>query len=170
MDRNRELAVSFWLKADEHKNENAKIKLDFFHTFTGNYLLDNSQVMRKVNSNSNSQFIYFTNGKYQEGLPQIDQIEKPGSLKTQINGYDLGLHIELRRTFKTFHLGIAYYEIDNIVFKEANKEFELHLTDKNILVFSYDQTKDSNKGLKNLCNKFKQATGKSPDAASSWKD
>ena len=170
MDRNRELAVSFWLKADEHKSENAKIKLDHFHTYTGIYLLDSSQATRKVNSNSSIEFIYFGDGKYQGGLPEIDQVEKPGSLKTQINGHDLGLDIELKRTFKTVHLAISYYEIDNIVYRVPDKIFELHLTDKNILAFSYDQTKDYNKGLKMLCNRFKQATGKTPDAASSWKD
>jgi len=170
IDRDRKLAVSYWLKADKLKNENAKTKLDFFHTFAGKYLLDNSQVVRKVNSNSTGQFIYFGDGKYQGGLSQIDQIEKPGSLKTQINGYNLGLHIELRRPFKTFHLGIAYYEIDNIVFFETDKKFELHLTDNNILTFSYDQTKDYSKGLKNLCDYFKVATGKTSDAVSSWKE
>lgn len=170
MDRDRELAISFWLRADEHKNKNAKIKLDRFHTFTGSYLLDGSQVKRKVRGNSTGESIYFINGKYQGGLPQIDQIEKPGSLKTQINGYDLGLDIELKRTFKTYHLAISYYEVDSIVYKEADKLFELHLTDKNILAFKYDQSKDYNKGFKSLCNTFKQATGKTPDAASSWKD
>lgn len=170
MDRDRELAVSFWLKADEHKNENAKIKLDHFHSFTGNYLIDSSQAMRKVKSNSTGPFINFADGKYQGGLPQIDQILKPGSLKTQINGYDIGLDIELKKNFKTYHLAISYYEIYNIVYREADKKFELHLTDNNILTFSYDKTKDSNEGLKNLCNRFKQATDKTPDAASSWKD
>jgi tetratricopeptide (TPR) repeat protein len=169
MDRDRELAVEYWIKAEENKNEDAKIKLDNYHTYTGNYLLDNSQAKRKINIDSSGQWIHFGDGKYQGGLPQIDLIEEPGLFNTQINCYALGLDIELKRKFKTFHLAISYYEIDNIVYKEVDKLFELHLIDKNILTFSYDQTKDYNEGLKNLCNRFKLATGKTSDASSAWK-
>jgi tetratricopeptide (TPR) repeat protein len=170
IDFDRELAIKYWLKADELKNENAKIKLDQFHTFTGNYLLDRSQVIRKVINNPTSEFIYFGNKKYLGGLPQIDQIEKPGSLKTLINCYDLGLEIELRHTFKTYYLGISYYEIENIIFKKDDNLIELFLTDENILRFRYDQTKDHYNGLKRFCDKFKQSTGKTPEASSFFKD
>jgi tetratricopeptide (TPR) repeat protein len=170
IDRNRELAVSFWLMADEHKNKNAKKKLDHFHTFIGNYVLDRAQVMRKVNSNTTGGFIYFRDGKYQGGLAQIDQFEKLGSLKTKIFAYDLGLEIELSRTFKSFHIALSYYEIDNIVYKEAENMFELYLIDKKMLLFSYNQIKDYNEGLKKLCSRFKELTGKTPAAASSCQE
>ena len=171
LDKNRELAVSLWMNAYEHKNEDAKIKLDQFHTFIGQYLLDKTQTTKKVNSNSSSQFIYLDEVKYQGGLPQIDKIEKPGSLKTLINGYDLGLDVELKRTFKTYHLAISFYEIDNIIYKLEDKIFELHLSDNNILSFRYDHTKDNySNGLKKICGNFKEATGKTADASTTWKD
>lgn len=100
-----------------------------------------------------------------------DQIEKSGSLKTtHIKGYDLGLDIELKKGLNTYHIAISYYEMDNIVYKQSDNLFELHLTDKNILTFSYNQSKDYDNSLEKLCKRFKQATGKKPDAASSWKD
>lgn len=170
INKDRELAVSYWLKADELKNENAKIKLDNFHTYTGNYLLDSSQVMKKIKDNSSSEYTYLGGVKYLGGLLQIDQIEKSNSLKTLINIYTLGLDIELKRTFKTYHLAISYYEIDNIIYKVEEKLFELHLVDNNILTFSYDHTKDiynelsyNNDVLKQLFDKFKAETGKTVD-------
>jgi tetratricopeptide (TPR) repeat protein len=168
IDKNRDLAVSYWLKADENKNEKAQIKLDQFHTYMGKYLLDNSQVLKKIDNSLSDIFICFRDGKYKGGLPQLDQIQKPDSLKTQMNGYNLGLIIELKRTFKTFYLAISYYEIDDIIYQESNKMFELHLFDKNILKFSYDQTKDFNQGLENMCKKFELVTGKRPEASSSF--
>lgn len=167
MNRDRELAIKYWIKADEHKNENAKIKLDLFHTYTGNYLLDKSQIVRKLTDNY---VFYFGDGKYNGGIAEVDKIENLSNFKTELNGYENGLKIELRKTFKAYHICIAYYEIDNIVYKETENLFELHLADKNILTFSYDQTKDYNKGLKSLCNMFKRETGKTPDASSSWKE
>ncbi len=169
-NKNRELAVSYWLKADDLNNESAKIKLDFFNTFTGNYLLDTFQIMRKVSNNSSVQMIYFGAIKYHGGLSQIDQNEPLNSLQAQITIYELGLHIEITRTFKTIHVGIAYYEIKNIVFIEETKKFELILVDNNILNFSYDQTKDYNKGLKKICYNFKSATGHTPNASASWSE
>lgn len=72
--------------------------------------------------------------------------------------------------WRTTHIAIAYYEIENINFNETEKIFELHLTDKDFLIFIYDQTKDYNKGLNNLCNRFKITTSKTPVASKSWKD
>ena len=65
-------------------------------------------------SYSSIEFIYFGDGKYQGGLPEIDQVEKPGSMKTQINGHDLGLDIELKRTFKTVHLSHQSNDMNDI--------------------------------------------------------
>jgi len=164
IEKNRELAVSYWLKSDKLENEAAKKYLGFFYSYSGKYLLDKRHVMKKVNFGS--EVIQSMKGKYQGGLHQIDQIEKPGFLKTQIIIYGNGLYIKLKRIFKEFHLGIAYYEIDSIVFKEADNKLELHLADKIILTFSYDQTKDDYKSLKLLFKMFKEATGMTLDAAS----
>lgn len=161
LDKKIELAVSFWLKADELKNENAKVKLDLYQTYTGHYLLDKSNVAKKLTKNYS---VNFGEGKYIGGLTEIDNVEKLSNLITELKGYDNGLEIELRKTFKTYHICIAYYEIDDIIFKDAEKEFELHLADGKVFQFQYDHTKDYNNGLKNLCNKFKQATGKTTNA------
>ena len=54
IEHKRELAVSFWLKANANKNEDAQSKLDLFHTFTGNYLL----LLIEVNSTLESLFSF----------------------------------------------------------------------------------------------------------------
>jgi hypothetical protein len=170
LNYNREKAIEFWLKAKNSNSENAQTQLDLFHTFCGEYLLDSSQTRKKLGINSNAEYLYFHDGKYLGGLNQIDQIEKINSLKSQLRGYDNGLEIELRKTFKTYHIAIAFYEMDDIIFNEPEKTFEVRLYDNNILSFSYDQSKDYSYGLKILCNKFKKATGKTASAASSERE
>ena len=175
MDKNIELAVSYWLKAYELKNENAKKKLDLFHTYTRNYLLNNMQVISKINGSICGGYIYrIIEVKYQGGLHQIDKIEKIRLFSIKFYGYDNGIHVEFKEqtdvalgyNFKTYHLGIAYYEIDNIVFMKTDKKLELHLSDKNILTFVCDHTKaDNYDGIRKLCNYFMKSTDKTPDAS-----
>ena len=164
---NREKAIEFWRKAKENGNENAQTKLDLYHTFTGKYILDSSTVKKKVYISQNDEVIYFEGCKYAGGIPEIDNHEKFNKMITQIIGYDNGLDIELRKTFKAYHIALAYYEIDDIVINETDNFFKLQLSDYNTLTFNYDEKKDYNKGLKNLCGKFKQATGKTPSADTS---
>jgi len=164
--KDRELAVSHWLKAAEQNNENAKRKLDLFHTFSYNYLLSNAQVNKKINRSSTEGYIFtIIDIKYQSGLSQIDHIEKINSLSVNIYGCTNGIHIELKKIIKKYHLGIAYYEIDNIVFNEKDEKLELHLSDKNILAF-YGKKFYAYNSLKKLCENFERETGKTPDAAS----
>jgi len=165
LDYHREKAIEFWLKAKDNKSEKAQTQLDLFHTFTGEYLLDSSQTAKKLGTNS---YLYFQDGKYIGGLHQLDQTEKISSLKSQLRGYDNGLEIELKKTFKTYKIAIAFYEIDDIVFNVPEKTFEVRLSDNNSLTIGYDQTKDYSNGLKIVCNKFKKATGKTASAASMW--
>lgn len=163
-EKNEELAISYWLKAYEYKNEKAKIQLDVYHTYKGVYLLDKSITKSKVIRDSNAENFSFWDLKYQKGLLEIDQIDKLDTYTTYINGYDMGIDIELRRVFKTFHLGISYSEIEDITLIESEKTFELHLIDKNILIFSYDLAKDSSFGLENLCIMYKSVMDKTPSA------
>lgn len=162
----RETAIKFWIKAKDSKSENAQAQLDLFHTFTGKYLLDSSQTEKKLGTNSNVECLYFQDGKYLRGIQQIDQTEKIKNLKSELRGYDNGLEIELRKHFKTYHIAIAFYEIDDIIFKGPEKIFEVRLSDNNSLTISYDVSKDYSNGLKILCNKFNKATGKKASAAS----
>jgi tetratricopeptide (TPR) repeat protein len=167
---NRELAIEYWLEATKYDNADAKIKLDMYHNFTHKYLINNNQIQKKLGLKFDPPIFEYGVTKYEEGLPILDNDLKQKSKKVQINNYKNGIDLEFREIFKLTHIAIAFYEIDNIVYKEMDKLFELHLTDKNILTLNYDQSKDNSNGLKKLCNKFKQETGKTPDASSSWKD
>ena len=167
VSKDRELAITFWQKASEQKNESAKIMLDLFNTFTGIYVLDNSQIEKKLTSNL---VLYFNDGKYLGGIDQIDKNETLSNFITEIKCYKNGIKIMLWKKSKEYNICIAYYEIDNIHYKEFENLFELYLKDGTILSFSYDQTKDYNKGLKFLCNHFKLATGKNPSASNAWND
>jgi hypothetical protein len=167
IDKDRELAIKYWLKADEYKNENAKLKLDLFHTYTGNYLLKKDLITKKL---TDFYSLFFNGAKYIGGLAEIDKNENVSKLKTKLIICENGLKIELWKNHRTYYIGIAYYEIENINYRDTQKLFELHLVDKKVLTFSYDQTKDYSNGLKKLCDGYKQSTGKTPDAASLWKD
>lgn len=164
-DNNRESAVSYWLKAKENWNANAVSQLNLFHNYSGRYLLVVTQVTAKLTTKYN---LSFGDGKYISGIDEIDKNEKINSLKTEIREYDNGLEIELRKTFKAFHIAIAFYEIDDITYDENMKIFELILADKSILKFNYDQSKDYNEALKKVCNSLKEKTVKTPTALSYW--
>jgi len=152
---NRELSISYWTKAKEQNNDDAKVKLDLYHYFTGAYLLSQNQMMRKLGSYSST---YAGSWGYQGGLLQIDSIENIRSFYIHIYFYDNGIDIELRKSFKSYHCGIAFYEIDCINFIEVEKKLELHLIDGSVLIFQYDPTK--NMGLKTLLRKHLETTGK----------
>jgi hypothetical protein len=157
---NREKAVTFWQQAIEKNNEKAQVKLDLYNNFTGKYLLDNSQIIKKLTSNYD---IVFSECKYIGGYGEFDQSEKLSKLKTELKGYDNGLEVELRKTFKSYHLAIAYYEIDDIIYNDFDRKLELLLADKNILKFEYNQY-EYNKGLEKFCIRYMEKTGKEPKA------
>lgn len=167
---NRGKAIEYWLEAKKHSNADADKKLDMYHNFTHKYLIGSNHMQSKLGLKNETPFIEYGITKYEGGLQIVDNKLKLKGKKVQINSFKNGLDIEYRKTWKAVHLAIAYYEIDNIVYKETEKIFELHLTDKNMLTFSYDQTKDYNKGLKKLCNRFNVTTGNSQDASVSWED
>lgn len=159
---NREMAITFWQQAIEKNNKNAQAKLDLYYNFTGKYLLDNSQIIKKLTSNCD---IVFAECKYIGGFGEFDKSEKLGKLKTELKGYDNGLEIELRKTFKSYHFAIAYYEIDDIIYNSSDNKLELLLVDKKILKFEYNQSKYKyNKGLEEFCNRYIEKTGKEPKA------
>jgi hypothetical protein len=164
IDKNKELAISYWLKSNELNNENAKIKLDQFYTYNGKYLLKNSQIMKKLNINYNNDNIYIELGNYKGGLHEIDQKEKPDTLKTSIIGYKLGLEIKLNKILNKYSLAISYFEINDIIYKTENNLLEIHLIDDKILSFNYDSRKDYKNGLRSICLTFKNLTGLTPDA------
>jgi len=58
---NREEAITFWEKAIEHRNKKAQVQLDNYNTYTGKYLLSNSQITRKLTFDCNR---YITDIKY----------------------------------------------------------------------------------------------------------
>lgn len=167
VNKDRELAITYYQKASDLKNESAKIMLDLFQTYTGNYVLENSQIEKKL---TNDLVLNFNDGKYLGGIDQIDQNETLSNFITDIKCYKNGIKIMLWKKSKEYNICIAYYEIDNILYKEFENLFELHLIDRTILSFSYDQTKDYNNGLKFFCNHFKIATGKNPSASTAWND
>lgn len=158
---NREKAVTFWQKAIEHKNEKAQVQLDLYNTFTEKYLLDNSQITQKLASYCN---IVLPKSKYIEGLDEIDLSEKLNKLKTELKLYENGIEIKLRKTFKSYHIAIAYYEIDNIIYNDSDKKLELLLVDKNILRFEYNQKYEYNNSLEKFCIRYMVKTGKEPKA------
>ena len=57
----RKKAINFWRKAIKHNNGKAQVQLDLYDTFTGKYLLEKSQIVKKLASNK---FIFFTACKY----------------------------------------------------------------------------------------------------------
>ena len=159
MDKDRELAVSYWLKARKLGHEGAQIKLDLYHTFTGNYLLTDAQAFNKTSIKSWDFLSHFA--KYQGGLPQIDQIiGKKLPINVDMRICDNGIDVTLKKR----HLGIAYYEIDKIVFRKMEKKIELHLLDGYVLTFDcyYNGHADNNLMLGRLYKNFEEATGKKP--------
>lgn len=164
IQKNRELAITYWVKADELKNEEAREKLYNFHTFTGNYLLNETQIIQKIDNKSKNFLFKITDINYQGSLLQIDTIEKSDAVSTVIVGYNLGLDIELRDKTKKIDLAISYYEIIDIVYKINENVFDLNLIDNNILTFKIDQYHRFKLQLRYLCKIFKDATGITPNA------
>lgn len=164
IDRNKELAISYWLKSNELDNKNAKNKLDQFYTYNGKYVLKNSEIIKKLNIIHSEDNIYIELGNYKGGLNEIDEKEKPGTLKTSIIGYKLGLEIKLNKILNQYILAISYFEISNIIYKTENNLLEIHLIDDKILSFNYDSRKDYKNGLRSICLTFKNLTGLTPDA------
>ena len=75
----------------------------------------------------------------------------------------------MRKPFKSYHIAIAFYEIDDIIYYEAKKELELLLIDENLLRFDYNLSSDDNNYiLKKLCLRYEEKTGKEPSILSSW--
>jgi len=165
-NKDRKLAVSYWIKANELGNEDVERELESFHTFTGNYVLDEIQIKKKVHSNllEATSMDYLRGFKYQGGLSQIDQIENINSFENIIILYNNGIDVELLRDSIIFHIGIAFYEIDNIVYEDTGDKFELHLSDGNILTFTNCDLEEN--GFHNLnmfnklCHNFERITGK----------
>lgn len=163
----REKAISYWLKAKEFQNDKAQIQIDFYYTCTEEYLLDYSSVGKKINFNLGQSF-FIDNEKYNGGLFEIDKRENLVKLKTEIRGYENGLHILLIQNFKIYHIAIAFHEINDIKYNLNDKIFELNLMGGIFLKFTYDQSKHSENKLKKLCEKAENATGKKTEAMSSW--
>jgi tetratricopeptide (TPR) repeat protein len=160
-ERNRELAIDNWKKADGYNSKEAKMKLDEYYVFYGTYFLDKSEVDRKLNTDSPDIFIFDFNGlQYTKGITQIDEVENV-MLKTIINGNELGLAIELSRVFKKYHVAITFYEIHNIVYRDKDNELEFHLFDGSVVTFNYLRSNDLNGfGIKRITAKFEEVTGK----------
>jgi predicted negative regulator of RcsB-dependent stress response len=158
----REKAITYWLKAEELNNEKAQEKLDLYNNFTGKYLLNNYQKNKKLTFYHD---IDFAESKYIGGIEEIDLSEKLSKLRTELKGYKNGLEVELIKTLKIFHIAIAFYEIDDIIYNESDKILKLLLTDQKILKFKYDQSlEEDNEGLKEFCIRFKEKNGKDPTA------
>lgn len=187
LEKNREMAVSYFLKAKElylpqhkiingvqvinyPKNLDINISgwLSLLHTFTGKYLFDGYFIREKLGKSSN---IVLPQGvfMYQSGLPQIDSIEKQSSLKTSVNLYYNGIEFIPKKLFKSYFIGIAYYEIENILIQEAEKKIEFHLIDKTILTFRYKKD-NLFYSLKKIHSLFTQNTGRTLDIVSLWEN
>ncbi len=160
INHNQDKAIEFWLAAKKHNNVDAEKKLDMFYNFTHKYLLNNTQLHRKLGIEEERPFMEYGVSKYINGLPIIDQELKPKSNKVKIGQYQNGICLEFRSTFKSINLAIAYYEIADIKYYKVERIFEVLLTDRNILKFSYDLSKDYLKGLDKLSDNFKRATGR----------
>ena len=185
LEKNREMAVSYFLKAKElylpqyeiingikainyPKNLNINISgwLSALHTFTGKYILNIPLIEQKIGKSS---IITFPQGlfMYQGGLPQIDSSKKSSSLKTPVNLYHNGIEFILTKLFNLYHIGIAYYEIENILIQEAENKIEFHLIDKTILTFRYEKDILID-FLKKFHSLFTQNTGRTLDIVSLW--
>jgi len=162
---NRKLAIEYWLEAIKYDNADAKKNLDMYHNFTHKYLIKSNQIQNKLGLKSETPYIGYGLANYEEGLPIIDNELKQKSKKIQINNYENGIDLEFRTIFKSTHIAIAFYEIDNIRYLESNQIIELFLTDKSNLKFSYNLSKDYQKGFENLCEEYAKSTGKTPDAS-----
>jgi tetratricopeptide (TPR) repeat protein len=190
LEKNREIAVSYFLKAKElnlpqvqtingFTVENYPKGLDInisgwlslLHTFIGKYILDSSFIEQKLGTIVDDDYpvIYLSQEVfvYQSGLPQIDRVEKITSLKTSVCLRVYGIEFVLNRHFKSYHLGISYYEIENIIIQGAKNIIEFHLIDKAILSFRYKKN-DLIHYLKKTYLLFTQITGRTLDIASLW--
>jgi tetratricopeptide (TPR) repeat protein len=147
--RNIQEAISYWKIAKENGNEKVQVELDRYYTFYGKYFLESNDVQRKVADSAG--FTPFNDGEYVRGITELDQIKK---IATQINAYEFGLEIELRKNFKTYYLGISYFEILDITYNDIEHQFTLFLAENIELIFSYNLNKDTNNGLKKVCEKI----------------
>jgi hypothetical protein len=88
-----------------------------------------------------------------------------------LTSYDNGIEIELKRMFKSYNLGIAFYEIQDIVYDDSEKKLELILHDQIKLEFQYNLSINVslyNNEFKRLCTIYKEKTGRNPKALSHW--
>jgi len=192
LEKNREIAVSYFLKAKElnlpqlqtingqditnyPKGLDINISgwLSLLHTFTGKYVLNSSFIGQKLGKILDEVYpnIYFRQEvfMYQGGLLQIERIENQSSLKTSVSLYNNGIEFILSKLFKSYHIGIAYYEIENIIIQEAENKIEFHLIDKTILSFRYEKDNLIDY-LKKTYSLFTQTTGRTLDIVSLWEN
>lgn len=154
VNKNKEMAISYWIKAKELYSAEAIKNLNIYKTYEYQYVLSKNQVQQKTQKNINFQSTYFLDGKYIGGLAEIDDRENPNFLTTNITLYDMGLSIELSKTLKTFYIAISYHEINDIFYNQHAKIFTLILNDKKKITFKYDIEKDDNFGIQKLQTRF----------------
>ena len=158
VNKNKEMAISYWIKAKEMYSAEAIKNLNIYKTYEYQYVLTKNQAQQKKQKNINFQSTYFLDGKYIKGLAEIDDLENPNFLSTNITLYDMGLSFELLKSFKTFYIAISYHEINEVFYNQHDKIFTLILKDKKKLTFKYDLEKDDNFGLQKLEKRFYDLT------------
>ena len=154
VNRNKEMAISYWIKAKDLYSAEAIKNLNIYKTYEYQYVLSKNQAHQKIQKNINFQSTYFLDGKYIGGFAEIDELENPNFLSTNITLYDMGVFIELSKTLKTFFIAIAYHELTDIIYNQEHKIFTLILDDKKKIAFKYDIEKDNNFGIQKLQTRF----------------
>jgi|GEM_PF-2203384 len=152
----REEAVSNWTIAKERGNKNAQYFLDLNHEFTGRYLLDSTELKRKIGE----QLLFFLGSwPYIDGILAIEESSQLHSPRTILSVYENGLDVQISRDNTASHIGIAFYEINDIVYNSANDTMEI--TGQNFTIkFSYNLENESKVRLKKLCSTFEHKEGK----------
>lgn len=168
---NRESAVEFWKKAKALGNQKSDRMLDMYDTYSGKYLLDKSQIQKKLSSYSD---FNFSNIKYIKGIEEVESLEKKSKFNPEMKIYENGIEIQLRKMFKIHHVGIAFYEMDDISYNKVDRELTFKLKDEVTLDFKCDISLTfligENQLFSNICRGFKNKNGRLPSISTYLKD
>jgi len=162
-------AIELWKISEENGSTSAKDYLDRYLYYKGKYLLNQTEINKKLGATIYSQDV-MTGGTpidygneniiYLKGIVQADNISQTGKYGTRILLHQYGFCFELCKLFKTHRFAIGYTEINDITYSDATLNFILF--DKSILSFQHEREKGHNRKLNLLCNDYIQETGQDP--------
>ena len=157
IERNRKninRAIELWEISEREGNQSANKKLYRYRDLRGIYELSEKEIKKKVGDESFGNTTLYKKGfftmstvSYKKGFSRMDNIGK--RFDTEITICHFGIYLKLNNIFKSYHFGITFSEIENVIYQEDTETLLLFLFGNIILEFS---CRKDNPILQKLCS------------------